>query len=258
MKNRLFKWFGLFFLGFILSACQNDKIGSLTLHFSHRVDNLPIDLHAMNYSNAAGNRYQIDEVKYFISKICLITEDSQYLTIPNVTNHPHYVDLSIEKTLQLPMHVKEGNYKGIAFVFGLDQEDNQSNRFVNPPESNFAWPEVLGGGYHYMQINGKWQANNGTIKAMNFHTGIGQLYTNNSMQIADIYQFVHNYFWVTVPLDFTVSSKHATSLNLVMNIENWFQNPNIYDHNEFGGAIMQNQIAQQIIKENGCDVFTLE
>jgi hypothetical protein len=24
--------------------------------------------------------------------------------------------------------------------------------FVNPPEVNMAWPEVLGGGYHYLML----------------------------------------------------------------------------------------------------------
>ena len=40
-----------------------------------------------------------------------------------------------------------------------------------------------------------------------------------------------------------------------MIVDNWFRNPNLYDFNEYGSAIMQNQAAQQTLKENGADVF---
>ena len=43
---------------------------------------------------------------------------------------------------------------------------------------------------------------------------------------------------------------------LTMVVDNWFRNPNLYDFNVYGSAIMQNQTAQQALKENGQDVFT--
>ena len=43
---------------------------------------------------------------------------------------------------------------------------------------------------------------------------------------------------------------------LYRNIKKWFRSPHVYDFNAFGSAIMQNQEAQQLLKENGADVFT--
>ncbi len=43
-----------------------------------------------------------------------------------------------------------------------------------------------------------------------------------------------------------------------MNLENWFQQPHVYNHDEFGGDIMQKQEAMQIAKENGWNVFTFD
>jgi len=43
-----------------------------------------------------------------------------------------------------------------------------------------------------------------------------------------------------------------------MNIDSWFSTPNIYDFNVDGGAIMENQILLQKIKENGYDVFSAQ
>ena len=42
-----------------------------------------------------------------------------------------------------------------------------------------------------------------------------------------------------------------------MNVDRWFDNPLIYDHNIHGGKIMKNQTAMGMIKENGIDVFTV-
>ena len=38
--------------------------------------------------------------------------------------------------------------------------------FVNPPEVNMMWPDVLGGGYHYLMLNGKWKTPENNEKFM--------------------------------------------------------------------------------------------
>ena len=257
MKSRKLFFMLLMALVPFFYACDTEKQGTLQLNFNHNVDGEPLERHQLRYENAAGNLYEVEEVKYFVSRICLVDDQNRYIAIPGVTENPHYVDMDIPETMSWQIPAEVGDYKGIAFVFGLNEEDNVSRRFPNPPEANFAWPDFLGGGYHYMQIIGKWQAPDGDLKTMNFHTGIGQLYEENSMQIPDIYQYVHNHFLVTIPCEFSIGKNGTTSMDLIMNIENWFQSPNVYDHNYFGGSIMQNQEAQAVIKQNGWDVFTI-
>jgi hypothetical protein len=41
-----------------------------------------------------------------------------------------------------------------------------------------------------------------------------------------------------------------------MNIEQWFENPNVYDHNQWGGDIMEQQDAMALAVENGWNVFS--
>jgi hypothetical protein len=48
------------------------------------------------------------------------------------------------------------------------------------------------------------------------------------------------------------------SLDLVMDMNEWLQNPEIYDFEDFGHGIMGNQEAQQILKENGPSVFSVQ
>ena len=120
------------------------------------------------------------------------------------------------------------------------------------------WPEVLGGGYHYMMLDGKWKDTTGTLQPFNFHLGIGQLYHGTGFNTDSIYAFVQNYFRVSLPgSSFLLNNNDTLSFNLSMNLESWFETPSVFDFNQWGGAIMQNQTAMEMTRENGKDVFSI-
>jgi len=150
--------------------------------------------------------------------------------------------------------IEKGNYDSLSFTFGFNDEDNQSQMLVNLPESNMSWPDNYGGGYHAMQLDGKWRLANGQLGAYNFHLGRGQIYDANG----DITGFIDNSFIVSIPAsDFSISADNITSLTLRMNVAKWFTSPYDYDHNTFGGGIMENQEAMEKVVMNGWDVFSI-
>ena len=154
--------------------------------------------------------------------------------------------------------IAPGSYDSVSFILGITEEKNKSNLFVNPPEMIMAWPAVLGGGYHYMMLNGKWKDTLGSLSPFNLHLGIGQLYSGNTYNTDSIYAFVQNYFRVNLPGSaFTLRDKDSLVFNLTMHIDRWFDTPHVYDFNFWGGHIMQKQPAMQTISENGCDVFQI-
>ncbi len=55
-----------------------------------------------------------------------------------------------------------------------------------------------------------------------------------------------------------MESNNILEFDIIMHIENWFKDPHIYDHDVWGGYIMQNQDAMQIVKENGYNVFSVK
>jgi hypothetical protein len=69
--------------------------------------------------------------------------------------------------------------------------------------------------------------------------------------------FVHNYFKVNLPASIIVNENKSIQLTLIMNIDQWFREPHIYDHNQWGGSIMQKQAAMKMGCENGHNVFNL-
>lgn len=167
-------------------------------------------------------------------------------------------DIPETKTIRFTDAIPAGGYDSIAFIFGISEEKNISYIFQNPPESDMSWPEVLGGGYHCMMMNGKWKDTTGTDMPFNFHLGTGQLYHGNNYNVDSIYAFVPNGFTIVLPgSSFQLADKQQLTFRLTMNIERWFDNPHQYDHNYWGGAIMQNQPAMQMVKENGWDVFSV-
>jgi len=249
---------------FLDISCNNDTpyagktTGHISFSFTHLVDGLPLEKDNMKYINAAGNPYEINQVMYFISDVTLHKSDGTTKLISEWTDI-HYVDIDIPSTLTWDVYddIATGAYDSISFIFGITKEKNQSFRFVNPPELNMMWPDLLGGGYHYMMINGSWKDNTDVIKSFAFHLGIGQLYKSNVIEVDSIYAFVQNFFNVKLPnSSFTIVENKTRNIEIIMNVDSWFKTPHIYGHNYWGGAIMQKQPAMQMVKENGFDVFT--
>lgn len=270
MKDDLWSWFQLFFLVFLmghLSACKKSDdttpavpSGKVVFLINHQVNGQPLKENELIYTNAAGNDYLITEVKYFISDITFYRNDGSNKMIGDWKDI-FYVDENIPetKTIRFFDKIPAGTYDSINFIFGISKEKNKSFMFVDPPEVNMFWPEVLGGGYHYLMINGKWKDTTGVNMPFNFHLGIGQLYHGSTYNVDSIYAFVQNYFTVSLPGSaFTITDNDTATFQLTMNIENWFENPHIFDFNQWGGAIMQNQQAMQMAKENGWDVFSIK
>ena len=158
----------------LLTSCGDDEIKSVAPQFvfQHNVNGSELQRGVMNYTNQAGNVYEVDELQYFISEITLTKTDGQLVKITS-DSAIHYVDLDIPSTLKWNPKdmIPPGEYKSITFVFGINEAKNKTGLFVNPPERDMFWPELMGGGYHFMKMNGKWLATGDTINPFNFHLG---------------------------------------------------------------------------------------
>ena len=255
----------ILFLLATLSACRHETTGPMvpagkvTFEIVHKVNGAGLIKNELKYTNTAGNPYMITDLKYFISDITFHRSDGS-LTMIKDRNNIFYIDDNdfSSKTISFTDLIPAGSYDSISFIFGISEAKNKSDIFNNPPESYMAWPKILGGGYHYLMMNGKWQDTSGFIRPFNFHLGIGQLYHGAGYDVDSIYAFVQNYFHVNlVSSGFNMKDQQNLTFHISMNIEKWFDSPHVYDFNFQGGAIMQNQAAMQIVKENGGSVFTL-
>lgn len=245
-------------LAVLAVACtkRNDQ-AEIDLNVSYEINGNPLITDTLCYTNEAGNLFLITEIQWFLSDIELKNEDGDWTLLQQRwlsdtldASRIFYIDTDIPETQNLrSCPVKTGHYTAIRFTFGLDDYDNYTGLFNDPPESEMFWPDVLGGGYHYMKLNGKFAGSPGRLQPVAIHLGIGQN--------EDCTEFYQNYFIVELPLDFDVKANADNRLDLTMVIDNWFRNPHVIDFNELGSSIMQNQNAQRLFNGNGKDVFKI-
>ena len=251
-------WALLFFALLTMAACNKPKeLSNLDILIDYQVNGEPIRFDTLCYTNEAGNSFLITEVQWFLSNIELKNEADEWTRL-----HQHALPdtLDISRIFYIDTHLPEsqtlhtkpipiGHYIAIRFTFGLDENENKTGLFRNPPESNMFWPEPLGGGYHYMKLNGKYADGDGQLAPLNIHLGIGQNEDGTA--------FYQNYFTVEVPLNLSIKENAENQFHLTMIVDNWFRNPHTYDFNIWGSAIMQNQAAQRLLNGNGHDVFKI-
>ena len=254
MKPRLL----VIVLALLAVACTKPKEkAEISLNLGYEVNGKPLVTDTLYYENEAGNQFLITEIQWFLSNIELKNEAGDWIMLhqPGLADtldisRVYYIDTDIPESQTLHSGpVELGYYTAIRFTFGLDEIDNQTGLFTDPPESEMFWPDMLGGGYHYMKLNGKYLDAEGRLAPLAIHLGIGQN--------EDCTEFYQNYFIVELPIDLNVAANAENRLDLTMVIDNWFRNPNTIDFNELGSHIMQNQTAQRLLNGNGKDVFRI-
>jgi hypothetical protein len=255
----------VFLSGLFFMTCTSNEdpgnsssTGALTLSFEHYADGMGLELDKMKYTNAAGNQYEVTEIQWFVSDITLVESDGNKMVLGG-EEFAHYVDTNLPETFDwsLPDAIPAGDYSAIVMTFGIKGEKNIPLMYTDPPESDMLWPINLGGdqgGYHYMKLNGFWINKDGQREPFNFHLGVGQERDVNN----NITGFIQNWFEVTLPASaFSIAQGEIKRIAIRMNVEKWWENPNVYDHDVVGSRIMQNQEAMRMGVENGKNVFSI-
>ena len=67
--------------------------------------------------------------------------------------------------------IEEGDYTGISFVFGFRDEDNITGAYTDLNALSWSWPEMLGGGYHFMKLEGRFIDTNSNTATYATHMG---------------------------------------------------------------------------------------
>ena len=225
----------------IFSSCEKPNQTDLTINFTQTVDAEELTTNSMIYSNSAGENYDVRTLKYLISDITLHAENGNEIILSDI----HFIDISEESTFSFTVEdLPNNNYTSISYKMGLDTIKNTNNLHINEIyHSAMAWPETNGGGYHYMKLEG---AYNNDSTFYNTHTGgtMGGDYSFNN---------VDN---ISLTIDDDLGD---VSININMEINNWYNSPNQIDFSSYGMGIMMNMMMQMDIKMNGItDVFSVD
>ena len=240
MKNTLLLFSAIVCL---FTSCEKDKdkaiATDITVNFNHTVNGSELVTNSIDYINEAGENYDIKTLKYLISEITLHSENGSSLLLDEI----HFIDISDESTFSFTYNdVPNNNYTSISFDMGLDSTKNKSNKYVNEDfHTTMFWPELNGGGYHYMKLEGAY-INDSTF--YNTHTG---------GTMGGDYSFKHLEN-ISLKVD---NDLEDVSVNINMELSNWYNSPQI-EFYSYGMGIMMNMTIQMNIQMNGVtDVFSV-
>ncbi len=229
----------------LMTACKEDpEPGAIVFNIEHEIDGQALEFDNMIYMSPAGHPFEVKRLKYYISNISLHNRDGASYD----TDIIHYCEEGIEDTKTFTLDkIPAGTYNKISFIYGLDEDTNVDGGLENTlTNQNMIWPIPGDQGYHYMKFEGRYDSlSTGVILNFNLHTGATQ---NNQ-----------NYVEISVDLPSEITIDNNTwGVDLVMDMMEWLQNPQVYDFAEFGQAIMMNQNAQEVLKANGTDVWSVD
>ncbi|MFK5981820.1 MAG: hypothetical protein QM499_02810 [Flavobacteriaceae bacterium] len=196
-----------------------------------------------DYTNENGEVLSLLKLRYLISKIILHKENGESITFEGY----NLVNLSDINTLlfNIDEEVPLGTYSSLTFVYGFDQHDNISNEYLDLNSASWNWPTMLGGGYHFMQMEGNWVDSNGDSQPYAYHNGTARVSDG---------VFEQNFISVELP-GFTITNN--AEVEIKMNIAEWYKNPNTWKLSEMSTSLMGNYDAQIMMNQNGQNVFSI-
>jgi len=230
----------------IAAGCDDENTsptaqpGTVTLELAHTVDGVALALDAIQYTNAVGQRYSVETLKYYLSHIML-----RSATTAHQLADLHYVDVRVPATLSMTVtDVPADTYTSLSLVYGLNEGDNMTDALPPTQENiNMAWPEPMGGGYHYMKLEGQFEALPDTL-GYTTHTG------RNGPVDTGTPHFIEFTLDLATPL---AIDGNAATLTLTQELNEWYTNPT--DFTLGNGSIMGNVVLQDLLEANGADVY---
>ncbi len=196
------------------------------------------------YTNQKGHEIFISRIRYLLSRITLTNTTSNEI-FELVDYHLIDMDDSTSLSLDTNTEIPEGTYK-LSFVYGFNEADNVDEGYPDLNTASWNWPDPLGGGYHFMQFDGKYDVNT-TVKPFNYHHGTAKVSGG---------VFEQNFVEFQLTNDLVI--EEGKSIEIKMNIAEWFKNPYTWDLDVYNTPLMPNYDAQKFMQQNAATVFSAE
>ena len=236
-------------IAFVSCSSDDDKAADLVISVTNSQNwdgqNVTVDDFGITeFTNANGDVLKFQKLRYLISKVIFTNTNGETVELEGY----NLVDLADDNTLDFANNIviPPGTYTNISFVYGFNEEDNIDQEYTDLNSASWNWPGMLGGGYHFMQFEG-------TFSNSTTDTPLPFAYHNGTARVSD---GVFEQNFITVTIDDLSLDSNAT-IDIKMNLAEWFKNPNTWDLNTLGINLMGNYDAQIMMNQNGQSVFTV-
>ena len=205
------------------------------------------DFETTEFTNANGDVLTISKLNYLISNVTFTstseTGETIFIEGHNLVNSREGLNLHYNLDQEIP----EGEYT-VSFTFGLNSDYNIDGAYPDLTSANWGVPTMLGGGYHYMRLEGTFIDETGANQGYQYHTIHAVENPGDNPQPED------TSFEVSLG---NIFISNDTDIEVKMNVAEWFRNPNQWDLNELNNNLMMNAEAQRMMSANGKSVFSL-
>lgn len=240
----------LLILAIAFVSCNNDDDNTpinvdLIFNFTQNWDGNNVtngDFDTTVYTNEKGHKLKIARIRYLISRLSLKNSTGD---IYNIDGY-NFIDMedSSNFTFDPNLEIPEGTYT-LSFIYGFNEEDNISEAYPDLNTASWNWPEMLGGGYHFLQFDGMYDVDTSEPKPFNYHNGT-----------AKVSDGVFEQNFVEIQLTNNLVVKDGDKIEIQMNIAEWFKNPYQWDLDVYNTPLMPNYDAQKLMQQNAATVFS--
>ncbi len=237
-------------------ACDNDDETAtpvvesvVSISFTQSFDGSPItanEFNAISYTNENGEQLSISRLRYLMSDIVLTDANGTEAVIGDYS----LVDVGENSgvLLEAPMTFEPGEYT-LSMRFGFSDADNTNAAYPDLNAASWGVPAPLGGGYHYMQMEGMYINSEDVNTNYQYHTIRAAENPGEAPTLTDTS--------IAINLGTLTIEGSVTIIEVNMNIEEWYKNPIVWDLNELYTMLMPNYEAQIMMNQNGQNVFNL-
>lgn len=221
--------------------CCVNPVTNVTINFTHNWDGTPVSKTNFNqfiFTNAHGEKVSIEKLRYLISNVSL-----------NSSKNYQLIDVTENTGTSIVFPNLTTETYSLSFTFGFNDVDNKDGVYQDLNSASFNVPAMLGGGYHFMQFDGKYKDVNNQDANFNYHA-------IRAVDASDASNLVFQDTSFTVNLG-EINITNNTTVEIKMNIAEWFKNPNTWNLNQLNTVLMPNFEAQKMINANGKSVFSL-
>jgi len=239
----------------VFTSCVEEDVPglqntSVSLNFKHDWDGANVssaNFNTIQYFNENNDELSIEKLRYLISDVTFHKTNGETIVIEGY----NLVDVTNDENLtyELPVQIPIGTYSNVSFTFGFDNTDNIDGVYTDLNSASWNVPAMLGGGYHFMQLEGKFINNVATEQGYQYHA-------IRAVDNADPMNLVFQDTFFTVNLGEVIVHNNS-SVDIKMNIAEWFKSPHQWNLNDFNSMLMPDFNAQVQMYDNGQDAFSL-
>lgn len=243
--------FALLIISCSKSSTEELTKKNITINFIHEWDGISIsadNFENLQLKNQNGDLISLSQYRYILSRIKLVGANGLEINIKDYL----LVDLGRNQNLTYNFEdiVLNQTY-ALHFTFGFSNTDNIDGIYKDLNLASFNVPNLIGGGYHYMQFDGKYTSESTKVPTgFNYHA-IRAINPSNSNNIIS----KDTSFEVQLP-NINLKKSEET-IDVKVNIAEWFKNPHTWILDDLHQNLMQNFDAQILINSNGKTVFSL-